>query len=343
MTNFKQTISVVSHDDEDNICKICFVNTDKVFLKCEHSLCGTCESKLERKICPFCRTNYSNFTSDNFSSTSDNSDLVLTFYDSSDEANSVIENLSNRTTTNNSTIDNTRIISSSHVNPSVFSSSIRNSDFDDEDEDVRVDLSRFVADQYINPNQEYFNRDGEPIWFATGRKVIKVNGNTILYFDTDNVFRHYSPREMLYNMNVDPTRWIQYRQYSKYYSEIGNSMTNRECYINYPGERMKDYEISSSVINDMCKRFNVSSDDQVKLLNSKYFVKKASTSIRYVKIWLWDKLYGSTLTIFHRNQNGLIQKIDYNIINILYDIKENQEYLFYKGICSHTEALHILE
>ena len=38
-------------------CQICFESgKEPVFLDCKHSLCGKCFIKLERKICPFCRT-----------------------------------------------------------------------------------------------------------------------------------------------------------------------------------------------------------------------------------------------------------------------------------------------
>lgn len=40
-----------------NECLICYdLHANLIFMKCLHSMCQTCMSKLQKRICPFCRT-----------------------------------------------------------------------------------------------------------------------------------------------------------------------------------------------------------------------------------------------------------------------------------------------
>ena len=100
-----------------------------------------------------------------------------------------------------------------------------------------------------------------------------------------------------------PLEGQMYDQNWKKFYDLGDYVNSRYCYIHMPMENMKDYEIDSVVIDDMCRRFNISPDIHTQLLNTKYFIKQVTTPLECVKVWLWNKI-NHNIYIFRINQSG---------------------------------------
>ena len=153
-----------------NECKICFtIKTDKIFLDCGHWLCRSCESKWEEKTCPFCRTKYSNIENDNYGSQSD------TYSNTNDTYSNTNDTYSNTNDNYSDTDDN---YSNANDNYSLIRMIIMNLDGC-----METILPAFQ--RYIDEENTYDILSDRRTYPSFNGHVIKVNGNTLVYFDID--------------------------------------------------------------------------------------------------------------------------------------------------------------